>query len=252
MVDARDLKSLARMGVRVQIPPPAPPAVGASLRSEIEPELAPHRIGPVTGFEHEQQLLGRDSAAEAGERAVGADDPVAWDDDWNRVRAVGRSDGAFRTEMADSGGNLTVGSRLTVGDFAELGPDLPLKRAALRIDRKVELEAFPAEVLIELSSNVIRSEWAFENLVALFDRAGNESRPDVFVQKLYRDHGACLVDRTLQRPARALDTGCVVRHLWTKCSSTASRPTPAPQWPPSALPRRCGRRRAESLRRDRL
>ena len=64
-----------------------------------------------------------DAAAIAGERAVGADDPVAGHHDGDRVLAVGGTGGADRRGPPGAPGQLAIGDRPAGGDLAQFGPD---------------------------------------------------------------------------------------------------------------------------------
>ena len=80
----------------------------------------------------EQEPLHRQPAAEPGERAVGADDAVAREDERQRVLAVRRSDGAglLRAEP-EPARLLAVADRLAVRDRREREPAATLELAAL-------------------------------------------------------------------------------------------------------------------------
>src|SRR3954452_8908411 len=103
------------------------------------------------GLEVEQRPLGRQPAAVAGERAVGADHAVARHDDRDRVLAVGGADGAERGRVPDLAGDLAVGGGLPVRDLQQRIPDQALERRALGPQRDVELRARAREVLGELA-----------------------------------------------------------------------------------------------------
>src|SRR5215467_12847347 len=87
----------------------------------------------------EQVVLALDSAAVAGQVAVGAHYPVAGDDDADRVPAVGQADGARRGRLADLVGELSVRERLAVGDVLQGRSDPALERGAVQGEREVEL-----------------------------------------------------------------------------------------------------------------
>src|SRR5256885_6485112 len=63
-------------------------------------------------FERQQRALDQQPAAEAGERAVGADDAVAGNDDRQRVRAVREAHGARSTGVAEAPRQLAIGDGL--------------------------------------------------------------------------------------------------------------------------------------------
>jgi len=74
-------------------------------------------------LELDQEALGLESAAVAGQRPVRADHAVARDDDRDGVRAICSAGGADRGGPADAGGELGVRDRLAVPDALQLGPD---------------------------------------------------------------------------------------------------------------------------------
>ena len=97
-------------------------------------------------------------AAEAGQRAVAADDAVARADDGDRVAAVGAADGARLAGVADAGGDLAVAGGLAVGDGQELGPDAPLEGgAALGTQLEVEVGALAGEVRAQLGEDLVEA-----------------------------------------------------------------------------------------------
>src|ERR1700681_3591274 len=76
-------------------------------------ELSHRRSGSgaaVSPFEVEQEALEWKPAAVAGERAVGADDAMARDDDGDRIAPVGAADGAAGRGASDGRGDLEVGA----------------------------------------------------------------------------------------------------------------------------------------------
>src|SRR5207248_2734601 len=79
-------------------------------------------------FQVEQELLPPQAAAVAAEPAAGVHDPVARDQDADAVLAVGPADRPAPTRRADCLGDIGIGTRLPVGDAAELLPDGGLKR----------------------------------------------------------------------------------------------------------------------------
>src|SRR5688572_23808525 len=98
----------------------------------------------------EQPGLALDAAAEAGEVTVGADHPVARDDDRQRVAPVGGAHGAGEVAVAEATGLLAIAHRLPIGDRAQRLPGGELERRPLRGEGNVELETITGEVLVEL------------------------------------------------------------------------------------------------------
>src|SRR5689334_4050454 len=107
-----------------------------------------HGEGQRPRLEIEQRALVLEPAAEAGQRAVAADDPVARADDGDRVAAVGAADGARLAGVPDARGDLAVAGGLAIRDAQELGPHAPLEGgAALGTQRQLEGGALAGEVL---------------------------------------------------------------------------------------------------------
>src|SRR5512138_3568805 len=75
-----------------------------------------HGEGQRARLEVEQGPLVLEPAAEAGQRAVAADDPVTRADDGDRVAAIGAADGARLAGVADAGRDLAVAGGLAIRD----------------------------------------------------------------------------------------------------------------------------------------
>jgi hypothetical protein len=78
----------------------------------------------------QEPTLALNATAVAGEPAVRPDDPMAWDNDADRVGAVGETDRANGCGMADSPGELPIGAGLAARDFAERPPHAELELGA--------------------------------------------------------------------------------------------------------------------------
>src|SRR6478609_3945270 len=123
-----------------------------TARQATGPAAAPSRSpeGGRAAFVGEQPGLGLDATAEAGQRAVGADDAMAGHDDADRVLAVGSADGAGLVRVPEPARLLAVADRLPVGDGAQRLPRPQLEVGAVRVERQVEVRAGSGEVLAEL------------------------------------------------------------------------------------------------------
>src|SRR3954471_23278267 len=84
----------------------------------------------------EQRLLERQATCVAGQAAIGADHPVARDEDADRVATVRAADGARRA--VDRAGGLPVRDGLAVRDLLQARPNAALERRALLVQRHVE------------------------------------------------------------------------------------------------------------------
>src|SRR3546814_17020174 len=91
---------------------------------------------------HTLSLLGAlpiwQSAAEAGQRAVGADHTMAGNDDRDRVASVRRAHRAHRLRLADAARDVAVAPGLPVGNLRQRRPDLALARRADRLQRPLD------------------------------------------------------------------------------------------------------------------
>ena len=77
-----------------------------------------------------QPALALDAAAIAGERTIGADHPVARDDETDRVGAVGQPHRPHCRRLADALCQRAIAQRRAGRDGAQGGPDRALKRRA--------------------------------------------------------------------------------------------------------------------------
>jgi hypothetical protein len=107
--------------------------------------------GSFRGLVVEQPRLAVEATAVAGQRAVRADDAVAWDDDGYRVAVVRPTDGARGSGLPDRMRDVAVAGRHPGWNVAQRPPDLELKWGAVRRQRQVEVDAGSGEVLTELA-----------------------------------------------------------------------------------------------------
>lgn len=101
-------------------------------------------------FVAEQPGLVIHPSGEPSERAIGTDDPMAGNDDRNRVPAVGGTDGAGLARVAEPPGLLAIADRRRERDPAEHAPRGTLERRAVRIERKIERPPLAGEVFTQL------------------------------------------------------------------------------------------------------
>ena len=99
-------------------------------------------------FQLQQASFHVEARGIACERAVGADDAVAGDEDGDGVAMHRLSDGLCRA-AADASGDLAIAHRGAVGDVQQFLPHLLLKRRALRVQRREKARIHAAEVTIE-------------------------------------------------------------------------------------------------------
>src|SRR5262252_8122653 len=97
--------------------------------------------GALRTLEREQCALDAQAAAEPGERAVSANDPVTGHDDRQRVRAVCESHRAGTTAETETPRELAVGDRLPIWDRSERLPHAQLEAGPLGCGGQVEAAA---------------------------------------------------------------------------------------------------------------
>src|SRR2546423_6701304 len=97
------------------------------------------------GLEVQQRALAVEAAAEARERAVGADHAVARDDHRDRVAAVGEADGADGPGVAEAAGERAVGGRLAGRDLAQHRPHALLELSPVGRELQGEVGALAGE-----------------------------------------------------------------------------------------------------------
>lgn len=76
---------------------------------------------------------------------------MARDDERQRVFAIGQTHRSRRGAITDGPGELTVTSRIAIGNTPKLLPDPPLKDRSPQAKRQVELRPSPLEVLPQLA-----------------------------------------------------------------------------------------------------
>jgi len=82
------------------------------------------------GFKLKESLFPVQPATITGQAAIGADNPVAGHDDSHRIAADGLANRPGGIGAAYGLGYLAVGAGLSVGDVAELFPDLALEESS--------------------------------------------------------------------------------------------------------------------------
>src|SRR5439155_483931 len=126
----------------------------------------PHPQGPRV-LDFEQGALPAQAARVAGEVARTADHPMAWDHDAQWVAPHCRTNIPRIRPGPQAAGEIAVGSRLAIGHAGYQLPDAPVEFAALDFQGQLEHGPVPAEVLAELTRDVLPS------LIG----AGTERRP---------------------------------------------------------------------------
>ena len=124
---------------------PSVPRPGGSVCQDraLEREQAPlHGQGGLA--------IGMTGAPVAAQSAVGADDPVAWDQDRERVSAHRSADRLRRARPADSPGQLAVTGRLAELEPGRARQDEAVPVANAQVDRDAEAPALAGEELGDL------------------------------------------------------------------------------------------------------
>jgi len=78
----------------------------------------------------------------------GRNNPVAWDNQWDRVTPVGLSNGSCAT--ADLARDIKIAARLAVRDLAQRAPDLQPVGGSGGSQRQVEFSQLPVEIRFDL------------------------------------------------------------------------------------------------------
>jgi len=109
-------------------------------------------------FEFQQLPLDAQSAPVADEFLVGADDPVAGDEQRQRVFVVGEADGAGCLRVAEAMRDVAVAPGFPVGNVAQLFPDMPHIFRAVRGERQREGLQLPGQVEPQLTARFLPAE----------------------------------------------------------------------------------------------
>jgi hypothetical protein len=102
-----------------------------------------------------QEPLDMDATAEAGQRAVRADHPMARQDERQRVPPVRRADcSRSRAAKPEPPCLLAVAHRLSVGDRCEGEPAAALEVGPVQFEGEVEHHAIAVEIFVKLTRGV--------------------------------------------------------------------------------------------------
>ena len=105
-------------------------------------------------FHRQQSLLAVQTAAVAGQPTAGADDPVARNDDADRIASIGQPHRPRCSRRADLLGDLPVGAGLAVRNRLQSRPDPALELRTAEFEVKCEFGQLPGEVRLELLDGV--------------------------------------------------------------------------------------------------
>lgn len=94
-------------------------------------------------FEFEQAAFPLEAPSVAPELSRGAERAMAWDDDRDRICAIGSADGATGARPSDTSRDFGVRAGLAAWYRAELLPYTPLKRGAADIERQFQYRREP-------------------------------------------------------------------------------------------------------------
>jgi hypothetical protein len=97
-------------------------------------------VGRAAGFGLQQCAFAIQAPTVAAEVAVATDNPVAWDNDGERIGAAGASDGTSRTWLADTLGEFSITDRGTGRNIAQRFPNPALERGALDVQRYIRYD----------------------------------------------------------------------------------------------------------------
>lgn len=101
----------------------------------------------------EQPLLAVNSTGKPTKAAVGSDDPVAWNDHWNGVLAVGIGYGSGCSGRANRTSQLGVGPRTAHRNGTQRRPNGPLECGARWVDRE---SSKGMDVALDIGEQVVR------------------------------------------------------------------------------------------------
>src|SRR5712692_616447 len=101
-------------------------------------------------FESEQFFLSGQPATKPCQISIASNDPVAGNDDGNRIRPVRQPHRARRFWIADAPSQFSVTYRLSIEDFAQVLPHKKLKFRALKNHRQIELLQLSVKVRLQL------------------------------------------------------------------------------------------------------
>lgn len=104
----------------------------------------------------EQETLDLEAAAKAGERTVGADDPVARCNDRQWIGAVCSTHGARRGRSTDRSGNGTVRCRLAIGNVDQGLPDRLLERRPGKVKWQIERRQLAPKISAKLGKGLLK------------------------------------------------------------------------------------------------
>jgi len=89
----------------------------------------------------------------SGQRPVGANHPVAWDNDGNWIGRIGMSNSTAELLVSKSQGKIPIGDCLPIRDSQKFIPHLLLEGGSLRLYLQLETAAPPVKVFLQLSSD---------------------------------------------------------------------------------------------------
>ena len=111
-----------------------------------------HRLG----LQVEQLVLDLGAAEVGAELSVGADDPVAGDDERQGVGGARGADGPHRLRVVHRGSHGLVAGGLPVADGRKVGQHRAAEPGReAEVERQVEAGAAPGEVLLELAGGLV-------------------------------------------------------------------------------------------------
>src|SRR5258708_14490988 len=95
--------------------------------------------GLLAAFPFDKRLLALYAPAVAAERAIAADDPVAGDDDGDRIGGAGTRHGSGGAGLPDPTREVSIARGGAGRDAAKRFPDLALEGSPAHIDRQIEM-----------------------------------------------------------------------------------------------------------------
>src|SRR5580693_9309270 len=99
----------------------------------------------------QQPFLALDAPAKAGQRTIGADDPMTGNDDGDWIAAIRQPNRPRSIGIVQAFGELPVAARFAERYFCQLAPNALLKFGARHAQRQIEFAALTGEVFVQLT-----------------------------------------------------------------------------------------------------
>ncbi len=171
-------------------------------------------------FEGEQELFARQTAGVTGQLAARTDDPMAGNDDRNRIVIVGTAYGPRSLRITCPTGDFAVSHGLSIRNFREDLPNFLPIRGSLRFKRQIERGAFSGEIFIQLFRRPLEQEGRmpdgmpgelfFEENVGdgptVLDDSDYEGENETYIEASVENSSSILYDKEIRNKPRTRRT----------------------------------------------